>query len=206
MKLRYLFLSLIAGLGGCSTPDFHAEHYSNRFKQYGYGFTPEHSETKHTNDKKLNPKILKKYSDRIVYELSQQVDKQSLPIVAVASFVDLDDNLVNTHPLGNKLAEDILISLQEAGFRATDLYVATKMSITAQGSFVFSRNTSGEVQVPFVVSGIINYTPNGANINARLVATATGTILAAYTLSIPNFVINNAFPTVEGQDLLIKNS
>jgi hypothetical protein len=60
--------------------------------------------------------------------------------------------------------------------------------------------------LPFVVSGIINYTPNGANINARLVATATGTILAAYTLSIPNFVINNAFPTIEGQDLLIKNS
>jgi len=206
MKLTSVILIITLSLFGCSAPDFHAEHYSSRFKQYGYGFTPEQPDAKHTNDKKLNPKILKKYTDRIVYELSLQVDKQSLPIVAVASFVDLDDNLVNTHPLGNKLAEDLLISLQEAGFRATDLNVAPELTLTAGGSFIFSRNTSGQFRVPFVLSGIINYTPNGANINARLVATATGTILAAYTLALPNFVIHNAFPTIEGQDLIIKNS
>jgi len=206
MKLRYVISSLMLLLTGCSTPDFHAEHYSNRFKQYGYGFTPENTETEHTNDKMLNGKILKKYADRIVYEISQQVDKRSIPIVAVASLVDFDDNLVNTHPFGNKIAEDLLVSMQQQGFRVTDLNVSDKLTLTPNGTFIFSRNTASEVRVPFVLSGIINYTPNGANINARLVDTRSGTILAAYTLSVPNFVINNAFPTVEGQDLLIKNS
>ena len=206
MKLRVVILSLIAGITGCSAPDFHAEHYANRFKQYGYGYTPEQTESSDESDSSLHGKILKKYADRIAYEIALQVDQASFPLIAVASFVDLDDSLANTHPLGNKLAEDLQLSMQEEGFRVADLQVAKNLNMTPQGNFIFKRHTEHTVRLPFILSGIINYTPNGANVNVRLVATQSGAILAAYTLTIPNFVIENAFPHIEGQDIVIKGS
>lgn len=203
MKQSLWLISLIVGLAGCSAPNYHAEHNSNRFKQYGYGFTPEQAQPMPVDNKHLNAKILKKYADRIAYELAQQVDLKKLPAVAVASFVDLDDNLTNTHPLGNKLAEDLIVSLQEQGYRVVDINVKDKMVVKPQGNFVFAR-PNGVIRAPYVISGIINYSASGANINARLIATQSGAIIAAYTLSMPAFVMEHAFPTVEGQDLVIR--
>ncbi|MDC2891150.1 FlgO family outer membrane protein [Psychrosphaera sp. 1_MG-2023] len=203
MKLRLLLISSILGLAGCAAPNYHAEHYANRFKQYGYGFTPDVSMEMGTDNKNLNAKILKKYADRIAFELSQQVDINKLSSVSVASFVDLDDNLTNTHPLGNKIAEDLLVSLQETGYRVVDFNVSEQLALSPQGSFIFNRNNN-LITTQYVISGIINYSPNGANINARLVSTKSGAILAAYTLSMPAFVLENAFPTVEGQDIVIR--
>lgn len=203
MKQRLLLISLMLGLSGCAAPNYHTEHYANRFKQYGYGATPEQSESMTADNKWLNAKILKKYADRIAFELAQQVDPTKLPYVGVASFVDLDESLTNTHPLGNKLAEDLIVSLQQNGYRVIDPNVANNLVMTPDGSFAFQR-AQGELAMPYIVSGIINYTANGANINARLIASNSGAILAAYTLSMPAFVIEHAFAIVDGQDLVIR--
>lgn len=207
MKLRYLIISLFISftLWGCATPDFHAEHYSSRFKQYGYGFVPEDAEVKHKQDQALDAKIIKKYTDRIAYEIAQQVDASRLPGLVVASFVDLDDNLQNTHPLGNKLAEDLTVSLKQQGFVITDIHAQPSLQTTADGSFIFSRSQDENLDVPYVLSGVLSYTPNGVNINTKLLAVKTSTIIAAHSLSMPGFIVEHAFPVVEGQDIVIKD-
>lgn len=190
---------------GCTNPNFDAEHYSSRFKQYGYAYVPTNTQVKHKHNGKLDPKILKKYTDRIAFEIAKQVDVASLPAVAVTSFVDLDNNLTNTHPLGNKLAEDLNVSLKEQGYLVIDLNISDNVNITKDGSFVFDRQALKEIRLPYVLTGVLTYTPNGVNINSRLIAVSTSTIIAAYTLSMPTYVVENAFPLVEGQDLLLKD-
>lgn len=203
MILRLTILSLMLGLIGCAAPNYHSEHYASRFKQYGYGYTPEQSTDLKAENKNVNSQILKKYTNRIAFELAQQVNIKQLPSVVVASFVDLDDSLTNTHALGNKIAEDLVISLQERGYQVVDVNVSKQVILTPQGNFVFNREES-KLPAQFVISGIVNYSPTGANINTRLVDTKSGTILAAYSITMPTFVIEHAFPILEGQNLIIK--
>jgi TolB-like protein len=207
MKYSKLINLLIVSsvVASCATPDFHAEHYSSRFKQYGYGFIPEDAEFKHDQSQAVDAKIIKKYTDRIAFEIARQVDATSVPGLVVASFVDLDDNLQNTNPLGNRLAEDLSVSLKEMGFVITDINAEESLKATREGSFIFNRVTDDEIDVPYVLSGIISYTPNGVNINTKLIAVATSTIIAAHTLAMPGFIVEHAFPVVEGQDILIKD-
>lgn len=193
---------LASVVSGCATPDYH-EHYAGRFKEYGYGYIKE-DETEHANANLVDAQVLKSYTDRIVFELSLQIDPSSLEQVSVASFVELDDNLVSTNPLGNQLAEFLLISLREHGFRVEDLNVSKEITINSQGAFVFTRDKLAKIESNYILSGVITYAPTAVNINSRLLGVEESELLATNTLTIPNYIIRNSFPLTEGNDIVIK--
>lgn len=192
-----------AAVVGCAAPDYHNEHHAGRFKQYGYGFIAE-DETQHANANLVDAQVLKSYTDRIVFELSNQIDPSSLGYISVASYVELDDNLVNTNPLGNQLAEFLLISLKEQGYKVEDLNVSNEITINEQGAFVFSRDKLKKVESNFILSGVITYAPTAVNINSRLVGIQEAELLATNSLTIPNYIIRSSFPITEGSDIVIR--
>lgn len=200
-KLLIVFTSLL--LASCSVPNFHQEQYQNRFKQYGYGHVPKVNVSASSDAVQVNPALLKKYADRIAFEIAQQIEPTSIPYIAIASLVDLDDSLTNTHPFGNKLAEELLLASQQQGFQVLDYNVSPLVTMTQSGTFVFQRPNNQQMQLPYVLTGIISYTTQGININARLIATQTGNVIAAHSQVMPNFVFKQAFPHVEGQDIVI---
>ncbi|SFC25508.1 FlgO family outer membrane protein [Pseudoalteromonas denitrificans] len=202
---RYCFSGfLIFIILGCSSMQYHDEHYASRFSQYGYGYKPNSLENTEIKETSSSYKLLKKYADRIAFELASQVDISTISGVSVTSYVDLDDNLNNTHAFGNKLAEILIISLHQAGFKLLEPNLNTHIKTTEYGSFIFKRQSHSISANTFVVSGIINYSKSGININSRLMKMSNANILAANSLSMPYFVMKSAFPTVAGNDLIIK--
>lgn len=206
--MKKLYKGAIAAIvataaAGCAAPDYHNEHHAGRFKQYGYGFIAE-DETQHANANLVDAQVLKSYTDRIVFELSNQIDPSSLGYISVASYVELDDNLVNTNPLGNQLAEFLLISLKEQGYKVEDLNVSNEITINEQGAFVFTRDKLTKVKSNFILSGVISYAPTAININSRLLGIKESELLATNTLTIPNYIIRNSFPLIEGDDIIVK--
>lgn len=202
MKLL-LLLIVMQLLFACAAPDYHNAHDAGRFKQFGYGFITE-DEAEHANTNVVDSKVLKSYADRLVYELTKQVNPESLGFISVSSFVELDDNLQNTNPLGNQLSEVLLTSLKESGFAVEDLYVANKIQVNEQGAFIFSRDKLKKIQSNYILSGVIKYTPNSVNINARVINIKESEIVAAHSFNIPNYIVRNSYPIVDGVDIIIK--
>jgi len=206
MNKHYLLILFIFVLQGCSSLQFHEEHYASRYSQFGYGFKPKESQSEGTEPMFSSSKIIKKYADRIAFDLREQVDITLIPAVSIASFVDLDDNLTHTHALGNKLAEALIVSFKEAGFYVIELNLANDIEINNSGSFIFKRNQKNTNFPPFIVSAIMNYDQSGININSRLIQTKDAAVFAAHSMYMPYAVVKSTFPNVEGTDLIIKGS
>ncbi|GHB63085.1 hypothetical protein GCM10008107_10230 [Psychrosphaera saromensis] len=204
MKLL-LLLIVMHLLVGCVAAGYHNEHNAGRFKQFGYGFITE-DEAEHANVNLIDSKILKAYADRLAFEMTKQVNPDKLGLMTVTSFVELDDNLNNTNPLGNQLSDTLLISLKEVGFFVEDLYTASDVQITDKGAFVFSRTIDKlrKLESEYILSGVINYTPNSVNINARVINIKQSEIVAAHSFSIPNYIVRSSYPIVDGVDIIIK--
>ncbi|MCJ8294164.1 MAG: FlgO family outer membrane protein [Colwellia sp.] len=205
--LQLLILIITTGLVGCSSMQYHPEHYAGRFSKYGYGYSPKDSIPAPQSQKNnVVPSVIKKYTDRIAFELSKQIKVSELTGVAVASYVDLDDNLTSSNALGNKLAEALIMSLHEFGFNLIELNLSEGIESNQQGTFVFDREQHNDTQPSFVIAGIISYQKNSVTLNTRLMNTSDSTILATNALSMPNFIMAGAYPTVEGANLLIKTN
>lgn len=202
MKLKLITLISAAILSGCSAMDFHdSDHYAGKFKHYGYGFTPENTETNHTNDNLFSSKIITMYAERLADQIIDQVNVGAVPSIAVSSFVELDDRLQYSTPLGNRLADDLMIALRKAGFVVKELNLADQIQVTAGGNFIFSREATIRDESPYVVAGVIHYTPNGVNINSRFISMNNASVVAVANVSIPNEIVEDAFPIVEGMSL-----
>jgi len=204
MKLL-LLLIVMHLLVGCVAAGYHNRHDAGRFKQFGYGFITE-DEAEHANTNLVDSKVLKAYADRLAFEMTKQVNPDKLGLIAVTSFVELDDSLTNANPLGNQLSDTLLISLKEAGFYVEDVYTASDVHITEAGAFIFSRTLDRlrQLESHYILSGVINYTPNSVNINARVINIKQSEIVAAHTFSIPNYIVRSSYPIVDGVDIIIK--
>ncbi|MFT7005708.1 MAG: TolB-like protein [Colwellia sp.] len=207
MKKTLQLLLITTSLVGCSSMQYHPEHYAGRFSKYGYGYSPQDTtSTPQAQKSNVVPSIIKKYTDRIAFELSKQLKVSNLTGVAVASYVDLDDNLTSSNALGNKLAEALIMSLDEFGFNLIELHLSGSITTNQQGTFVFDREKHNGLQPSFVIAGIISYQKNAITLNTRLMNTSDSTILATNALSVPNFIMAGAYPSVEGANLLIKTN
>jgi len=204
MKHPLIVFVLLSLLSGCSSPDYHAKSYSERFKQHGYSYTPKSDITEHTQHHKVSSGVLQKYAMRLSYELAQQVDVRTLPPILVASFVNFDQSLKHSNALGNTLAEDLQTALRQHGFKVTERHANSKIESDRFGTYVLNNTASTPERVTYVLTGTIQYNAKSALINSRLMAVNDGTIIAAYTLPIPNFMLQHAFPLLEGQDIVIK--
>jgi TolB-like protein len=197
-----------AVLTGCMTAGYHEiEHSKGRFKQYGYGFSlVESPDAQHKNSGKLSPQVIKMFTDKIVFDLLNQIDSDSVEHLTVTSLVELDDNLSNTNPLGNQLAEYLKISLNERDFTVSELYTSEGITVTPDGAFIFDRKNKRSKSSQYVLSGYLNYAPDAVNINVSLLDIQNALIMATAVTSMPNYIALNAFPVIEGQNLIIKEN
>ena len=203
MKKHYFFFLCAFMFQGCSSLAFHEEHYASRYSQFGYGYKPQSSDNTDMMSKRSSAKIIRKYADRISFNLRDQINIATIPSIAITSFVDLDDNLKNTHALGNKLGEALIMSFIKAGFNVVELNLSEDIIINDHGSFALKRNLGKKLSTPFIVTGIINYDEAGVTINTRLVQRSDASIVAAHSLFMPYSIVKSTFPHVEGADLII---
>lgn len=119
--------------------------------------------------------------------------------VAVASFVDLDSELNRTNILGNQLAEAFIHQFQQFGINVVDFKTTRDIQVTPSGDFVFSRNSSNLdnlIQIDYVLSGTMVYTPRGVMINARVINFRSKVVAASSQQLIPHFVISSIYPSI----------
>jgi len=140
-------------------------------------------------------KLLSDYTEQLTMKLVENMryvtDKSP---VAVASFVDLDNNLNTTNIFGNQLAESFITELQEFGLSVVDYKNTGKIEVTPTGDYNFSRNDhdlKGKTHIEYVLSGTLTYNNRGVIVNARLIGIDTNIVVASAKGFIPNFVVES---------------
>jgi TolB-like protein len=107
-------------------------------------------------------------------------------IVAVAGFASL-------HPLGNALAERFLQQMSRYGLIMVDHKLTGGIMLTNAGDKVFS-NRAGQVsanqQIEYVLSGTVQQSQRGAQVNVRIIHLKNKSILASASQLIPQFVLD----------------
>jgi TolB-like protein len=137
---------------------------------------------------------LSSYVEQLVVSLQQHLAPSAAGKVAVASFVDFDASLTNTHPLGNQLAENFVTQLRQFGFTVIDTNSSQQLTTTASGQFNFTRQTRTVIdrhKLRSVLTGTLIYTPRGIEVNARIIELANQRVLSAATATIPYFVVTH---------------
>lgn len=140
-----------------------------------------------------------KQLDDYVAELAMQLYQSSAtPIadatVAVAGFAELTPSRHTLHPLGNALAERFLQQMPRYGVTMVDHKLTGGIKLTADGDAVFS-NRAGQVaanqQIDYVLSGTVQHSQRGAQVNVRIMNLKNKTVLASASQLIPQFVLDN---------------
>lgn len=141
-----------------------------------------------------------KQLDDYVAELAMQLyHSSSTPIadatVAVAGFAELTPARNMLHPLGNVLAERFLQQMPRYGVTMVDHKLTGGIKLTADGDVVFS-NRAGQVaanqRIDYVLSGTVQKSQRGAQVNVRIMNLKNKTILASASQLIPQFVLDNS--------------
>lgn len=139
-----------------------------------------------------------KLLDDYVAELAMQLYHNSAApfadfTVAVAGFADLTPARDTLYPLGNALAERFLQQLPRYGLTMVDHKLTGGIRLTAAGDSVFS-NRAGQVaanqQIDYVLSGTVQHSHRGAQVNVRIMHLKNKTVLASASQLIPQFVLD----------------
>lgn len=128
---------------------------------------------------------LRDYADTIAMKLHEQYTP--FKGVTVASFVNYDAALNNTHALGNQLTENLKTALTQVGYPVVEVNLAEQVEITETGNFVLTRN-SKHSEFEFVVVGTMTHRNDGLEIDTKLVRAKSKKTYAAVSLTIPAFL------------------
>ena len=140
-----------------------------------------------------------KQLDDYVAELAMQLYQNSSTSftdyrIAVAGFADLTPARDALQPLGNALAERFLQQMPRYGVTMVDHKLTGGIKLTADGDAVFS-NKAGQIaanqQIDYVLSGTVQQSQRGAQVNVRIMNLKNKTILASASQLIPQFVLDN---------------
>jgi len=128
---------------------------------------------------------LRDYADTIAMRFYEQFTPSAG--VTVASFVNYDATLNNTHALGNQLSEALKTSLTQVGYPIVEVNLAQQIDITSKGNFVLTRKSDNRY-FEYVVIGTMIHRKHGIDIDARLIEAKTQKTYAASSLTIPAFM------------------
>ncbi|MBT0587283.1 FlgO family outer membrane protein [Alteromonas oceanisediminis] len=135
-------------------------------------------------------KSLGDYVQQMVMELDTQ--KAIDGTIAVASFVDFNETLADTHRLGNQIAEAVLIEMTQFGYPVTDVSTMQAVESSVNGFFAFNRKPKNKAKdYCCVISGNLVYEPNGVRVNTKLVEFEGSKVLGASSVTIPYFVVEH---------------
>ena len=117
--------------------------------------------------------------------------------VAVTSFVEFDESLQRSNPLGNQFAEALATVLPEFGAHVVDFKLTSKIHVRPDGDFSLSRDVRQlhqQVQMDYVLTGTLVTTKRGVQIHSRVVSVATQQVIAATTTLLPHSVLQQIQP------------
>ena len=166
-----------------------SEYYSNSNAYWGWQPPTNVYSPRYTH------KLLSDYTRQFAMKLVENMKyvNEQTPI-AVASFVNLDNNLKTTNVLGNQLAESLITELQEFGLSVVDYKHTGAIKVTSTGDYSHSRvgtELGVSPQFQYVLTGTLTYTDRGVIVNSRVVGTESKVVVASARGFIPHFIIES---------------
>ncbi|MCF6434653.1 MULTISPECIES: FlgO family outer membrane protein [Pseudoalteromonas] len=151
------------------------------------------------NTRRFNPSQhhlrLANYVEQMALDLVDTMNSEQDISIAVASFVDFDNNLRTTNQLGNQLAETFIHQLQKFGYGVVDFKTANSVSVTSSGDFSFSREVKALTNqriASHILSGTMIYRSMGVEVNARVIDIDSKQVIATSTKLLPHYVLQSA--------------
>lgn len=117
--------------------------------------------------------------------------------VGVASFVEFDESLRSTTPLGNQFAEALATLLPQYGVDIIEYKLTKNLSIGADGDLALSRQVSDlqdEVGMDYVLTGTLVTTRRGVQINSKVISVADHRVVASASTLVPHLVLQQIQP------------
>lgn len=141
-------------------------------------------------------KRLQHYAEQLAYQLttSEQLVGQR---IVISSFVDLDEGLNQSNPLGNQLSEILRTVLPHYGVVVIEHKLTKALWIGPQGDFALSRDArmlARQLPMDAILTGTMIATERGMEIHARVVAVDTQQISSTASGFIPHTVLNQIRP------------
>ncbi len=195
-KSNLLVLACVFFIAGCSHGHFvQGNHRAQEHSAQSYRSLANWQVPTNSFRPKFTHKLLSDYTENLAMELIENMQYVSqTSLIAVTSFVDLDNNLKTTNILGNQLAEDFIHELQQYGLSVVDYKHTGKIKIAKNGDFTFSREgheLGNFPEVKYVLSGTLTYNNRGAIINARIIGVDTKVVVSSAKCFIPAFIIES---------------
>ncbi|MEE2000175.1 FlgO family outer membrane protein [Alkalimonas sp. MEB108] len=208
LLLTMLLLSPIL-LSGCSQLSFcrddhcqHMEHDPAKLPEPASWYRQPVASSNHASDAAWLPylpqsqKRLQHYVDQLAYQLAQS-DAIKAQRIVISSFVELDESLTQSTPLGNQLAELLRTALPQHGILVVEHKLTSQLWVGAQGDFALSRDTrllARQLQMDAVLTGTLITTERGMEVQARVVQLDAQTISSSASAFIPHLVLNQIRP------------
>lgn len=143
-----------------------------------------------------NRKELTDYVAQLAFKLAGDLQLTGIKM-GVASFVEFDESLRQTNPLGNQLAEAMATALPEYGVQVIEFKLTRDLAIGPQGDFVLSRNVKNlqrKVGMDYILVGTLVTTRRGVQVNSRIVSVQQHKVIAAASTLIPHLVLQQIQP------------
>ncbi|MCH8537304.1 MAG: hypothetical protein LAT66_05965 [Alkalimonas sp.] len=141
-------------------------------------------------------KRLQHYAEQLAYQLtlSEQLAGQR---IVISSFVDLDEGLNQSNPLGNQLSEILRTVLPQYGLVVIEHKLTNALWVGPQGDFALSRDArmlARQLSMDAILTGTMIATDRGMEIHARVVEVDTQQISSSASGFIPHTVLNQIRP------------
>lgn len=141
-------------------------------------------------------KRLQHYADQLAYQLAQ-ADAVKGQRLAISSFVELDETLSQSTPLGNQLSELLRTLLPQHGVTVVEHKLTSRLWVGPHGDFALSRDArllAKQLEMDAILTGTLVTTERGMEIQARVVQLDTQSISSSATGFIPHLVLNQIRP------------
>ncbi len=117
--------------------------------------------------------------------------------VGVTSFVEFDDNLQTSNPLGNQFAEAMVSTLPQHGVVVVDFKLTRKITVSKTGDFSMSRNIrelSDKSGMDYILTGTLVTTRRGVQVHSRVISVRSQQVIASATTLLPHLVLQQIQP------------
>lgn len=141
-------------------------------------------------------KQLSDYAQQIAFKLIN-FDAMKGARVGVASFVEFDESLRSTTPLGNQFAEALATLLPQYGVDIIEYKLTKNLSIGADGDLALSRQVSDlqdEIGMDYILTGTLVTTRRGVQINSKVVSVSDHRVVASASTLLPHLVLQQIQP------------
>lgn len=136
------------------------------------------------------------YAAQMVFKLANFSELKGAK-VGVTSFVEFDETLQRSNPLGNQFAEALATLLPQYGVDVIEYKLTRGIIIRPDGDFAMSRDIKKlyqQVGMDYVLTGTLVTTRRGVQINSRVVSVDGQKVIASASTLLPHQVLQQIQP------------